>query len=189
MPTPVGHALGGLAAAFLTSSASRRAQMSPQVLTAAAAAAVTPDLDILVGAHRSYTHSIGATALVAAVSWLILRRRSTFRAKAVSESKSRRDPPAVVATMALASAFASHLVLDWLGKDTSAPPGLTLLWPFSSAYYLSGCDLFGEVSRRYWLPEEFIFGNLLAMGWELAVLTPLAFLAWVVWSGRTLKRG
>ena len=80
------------------------------------------------------------------------------------------------------------LVLDWLGKDTSPPPGLTVLWPFSRAYYQTGWDVFGEVSRRYWLPREFILGNLWAVAWEVAVLAPLLVIAWAFWSRRTLVR-
>ena len=49
MPTPVGHALGGLAAAFIADSAVRRPQLSPALLAAAAAIAVAPDLDLLIG--------------------------------------------------------------------------------------------------------------------------------------------
>ncbi len=56
----------------------------------------------------------------------------------------------------LMAAYGSHLVLDWTGKDTSSPPGLTIAWPFSATYYVSGWNLFGEVSRRYWLPQEFV---------------------------------
>ena len=36
---------------------------------------------------------------------------------------------------------------------------------------MSGLDIFGEVSRRYWLLNEFILGNLRAVSWELVVLT------------------
>ena len=79
-------------------------------------------------------------------------------------------PPALAA---LTAAYASHLVLDWTGKDTSPPSGLMLLWPFSSRYYMSGLDLFGEISRRYWLPDEFIIGNIKAAMWEFGLLAPL----------------
>ena len=173
MPTPIGHAMGGLAAAFLTNSFARRPKLTPAVVAACVAVAVSPDLDILAGHHRSYTHSIGATALVGIAGWLVLRRRV---------------PNAAAAASALTASYGSHLLLDWLGKDTSRPPGLTIFWPFSSEYFMSGLDLFGEVSRRYWLPNEFIVGNLAAVGWELGVLLPLLLLAWVVWSKRTLRR-
>lgn len=172
MPTPIGHAISGLAAAFLTNSFARRPELIPGVVLACVAVAVSPDLDILVGHHRSYTHSIGATGIVGLASWLVLRRR-VLNASAVSA--------------ALTAAYGSHPLLDWLGKDTSPPPGLTIFWPFSSEYFMSGLDLFGEVSRRFWLPSEFILGNLGAAAWELALLAPILIMTWARWSKRALK--
>ncbi len=172
MPTPVGHAIGGLAAAFLTNAAARRPRLTVPVLIAAAAVAVAPDFDILAGSHRTYTHSLGAVAIVGLAAWLILRRHHT-------------DATALAA--AIAAAYGSHLVFDLMGKDTRSPAGLTVLWPFSSSYYMTGWDVFKEVSRRYWLPGEFIFGNLSAVAWEIAVLVPLLVLAWIYWSNRTLR--
>ncbi len=171
MPSPVGHALGGLAAAFLVNALARRPALTVGLLATSAGLAVAPDLDILVGSHRTYTHSIGGVAIVAAAAWLVLRTR----------------PAGAAAAAALAAAYASHLALDWTSKDTSVPSGLTMLWPFTSRYYKSGLDLFGEVSRRYWLPDEFIIGNVKAAMWELVLLAPCVFLAWVFWSKRTLK--
>lgn len=171
MPTPVGHAIGGLAAALLSNTAARRPGLPPRVLLASVAVAMAPDLDLLVGSHRTYTHSIGGVAIVALVAAFALRRQPNARWWAA----------------AITAAHASHLVLDWLGKDTSRPPGLTILWPFSSTFFMSGLNLFDEISRRYWLPREFILGNLMALAWELFVLMPLLLIAWVVWSGRTLK--
>jgi len=168
MPSPVGHALGGLAAAFFINACSRRPGLTVGLLSAAAVLAVAPDLDILAGSHRTYTHSVGGVAIVGLASWLILRARAK-------------------AAAAVTAAYASHLALDWLSKDTSLPSGLTLLWPFTSRYYKSGLDLFGEISRRYWLPGEFIVRNLKAAAWELALVGPLLLLAWVVWSKRTLE--
>jgi inner membrane protein len=173
MPTPIGHAIGGLAAAFLTNSFARRPELTPGVLLACVGVAIAPDLDILASHHRSYTHSVGATAIVGLASWLVLRRRVS-------------NAPAVAT--ALTAAYGSHLLLDWLGKDTSRPPGLTIFWPFSSEYFMSGLDFFGEVSRRYWLFNEFILGNVRAVSWELALLTPLLIFTWARWSKRTLSR-
>jgi membrane-bound metal-dependent hydrolase YbcI (DUF457 family) len=172
MPTPVGHVLGGLAAAFLADSTGRRHQLSPALLIASAAVAVAPDLDLLVGSHRTYTHSVGAVLVVGLTSWLVARGRV---------------PNATRAAAILMAAYSSHLVVDWTGKDTSTPPGLMIAWPFSSAFYVSGWNLFGEVSRRYWLPEEFVFGNVAALAWEVLVLAPILLLAWAVWSKRTLQ--
>jgi hypothetical protein len=66
---------------------------------------------------------------------------------------------------------------------------LAVLLPFSSEYYISGYDIFWEVSRRYWAPGEFILGNLGAVAWEFALLTPLLALAWVFWSNASLRKG
>ena len=68
MPTPVGHALGGLTAAFLINAFARRPALTVGLLAASAAVAVSPDLDILVGSHRTYTHSVGAVVVVGAGS-------------------------------------------------------------------------------------------------------------------------
>ena len=174
MPTPLGHAIGGLAAGLLVNAAARRPGLSPGIVLTCAAVAVAPDFDILAGSHRTYTHSIAGVALTGLIAWLVVRGRV-------------RAP--LAAAVSIAAAHASHLFLDWLGKDTSRPPGLTILWPFSSEFYVSGLNLFGEVSRRYWLFNEFILGNLAAVAWELTVLVPVLLVAWVLWSGRTLKRG
>ena len=154
--------------------AARRPQLSPALLVAAAAIAVAPDLDLLIGLHRAYTHSLGAVCVVGITSWLVVRGRVPY--------------PMPAAAM-LTAAYGSHLLLDWMGKDTSSPLGLTIMWPFSARYYVSGWNLFGAVSRRYWLPREFIVGNLQALAWELMALVPVLLIAWVVWSKRTLAGG
>ncbi len=154
MPTPLGHAIGGLAAAFLVNSTAHRPRLTIPIVASAAALAVVPDLDILIGAHRAHTHSIAAIAIVGVLAWLVLRKRPADRS---------------LFAVTLAAAYGSHSLLDLLGKDTRIPRGLMVLWPFSSAYYVTGWDIFSEVSRRYWLPGEFIFGNLRAVFWELAV--------------------
>ena len=163
MPTPVGHALGGLATAWFSN---RRP--SKLLLVLCVVAAVAADLDILIQSHRSYTHSVGAAVLVAIVVWGTARWL-------------RRPPHSTAARVALtiAAAYSTHIVLDWLGKDTAPPEGLLALWPFSSRYYISGADLFMEISRRYWKPDEFIVGNLKAGAWELLLLGPIVVLAYL----------
>jgi membrane-bound metal-dependent hydrolase YbcI (DUF457 family) len=146
--------------------------MTPGVLLAAVAVAMAPDLDLLAGSHRTYTHSIGATAIVAVVCGVVLGRRHA----------------ALSSVLSISAAHSSHVLFDWLGKDSSRPPGLTALWPFSTRFFVSGLDLFGEVSRRYWLPEQFILGNLQVLAWELFVLVPICVISWIVWSNRTVRR-
>lgn len=170
MPSPVGHALGGLTAAFIVNAFARRPGLTLPMLAAAAAISISPDLDLLIGSHRTYTHSVGAVSVVFLVCWVAFRKRAS----------------SVNTAAMLAAAYASHTALDWLSKDTSYPSGLTALWPFTWTYYKSGLNAFGEISRRYWRPEEFIVGNMKAAAWECAVLAPLLLAAWVFWSKRTL---
>jgi len=171
MPTPLGHAVAGVAAAFLSNAAARQPRLTMPVIFSAAVVAVAPDLDILVGSHRTYTHSVAAPVVVGVIAWIVLRRA----------------PNPLALAVALASAVASHAFLDLLGRDTSEPAGLMVWWPFSHAYCMSGWGIFSEVSRRYWRPEEFIWGNLLALAWEMIVLVPVFVFAWAVWSRKTIR--
>jgi membrane-bound metal-dependent hydrolase YbcI (DUF457 family) len=188
MPSPVAHLLAGVSTAWaadaLASSRYRPASDSLAVSAAlpamapltmlCAALAVAPDIDILSSSHRTVTHSVGALCLVAATVALAARWRGW---------------PVFATTLACAIAFGSHLLLDWLGHDSSLPAGLMALWPFSDAFYISGIDLFADVSRRYWRPEEFVFGNALSISRELAILLPVAAVAWVARArGRRLAR-
>lgn len=125
-------------------------------------AATIPDADILVGPHRTYSHSVAAAIAAGVVTGIIARMLGA---------------PAVRFAVLCALAYASHVVLDWLGTDTAAPRGVMAWWPIASTYYVSGLDLFSEVSRRYWKPDEFIWGNLLSVGRELLILGPVAVAA------------
>ncbi|HUP39194.1 MAG TPA: metal-dependent hydrolase [Vicinamibacterales bacterium] len=173
MPSPAAHALGGLATAFVVDAVRRKPLLTPALVVTAAAAGMAPDLDLLFGSHRTYTHSLGAVLIVGVMSWVVTAGRGRLR-------------DATRTAAILAAAYGSHLALDWMSKDTATPSGVMMVWPWSSAYYVSGWNVFGEVSRRYWRPEEFIFGNLRALTWELAVMTPLLLIAWVWWSRSTL---
>src|SRR5688572_27584944 len=138
MPTPMGHAIGGLAVAWLVQSINRRLRSANSIAggtlpIACGVMAMVPDVDLLISSHRTVTHSIGAVVVVGMATWLILRR----------------SPHAAGWIFALTAAYGSHVLLDWLGKDSSRPVGLMVLWPFSSRFYISGLDLFREVSRRY----------------------------------------
>ena len=158
MPGPIGHALGGLSTAWATAPRAARS-----LAIACAILAAVPDIDVLFGGHRGPTHSVGALAIVTAAAAIF--------------AGARRLPSGRIA-VACSLAYASHLLLDWLGKDTAPPHGIMVLWPLTSRYYASGVDLFPEISRRYWKPDEFIVGNLLSLGWELALLLPIAAIAY-----------
>ena len=83
---------------------------------------------------------------------------------------------------AVGLAVLSHVLLDWLGKDSSTPRGLMALWPWTPAYYISDLNLFNAVDRRYWL-EGFWRRNAIAVAKEVAILLPAVILA-TRWSAR-----
>jgi hypothetical protein len=155
MPSPIGHALAGLAAGWLVeppraSPAAARERWTSGLVFAAAG--VLPDVDLVFGAHSGPTHGLGAACLAGLAAFLITRRPRL--------------------SSAVAAAYASHVLLDWLGTDTSPPIGIMALWPFSRGYYESHIHIFMAISRRYWLPE-FWSGNLRALVRELLILVPV----------------
>jgi hypothetical protein len=175
MPSPVGHLVAGVTIAWIAEAlpslrhhrppaSALRAAVTPLVLTCAAIA-LAPDLDILFSSHRTITHSVGALGLVVAAAAL---------------AAGWRGWPVLGTTLACGMALGSHICLDWLGHDSSSPAGLMALWPFSDAYYISGIDLFADVSRRYWKPEEFIVKNAWSVGREIVILLPVAALGWLL---------
>ena len=84
MPTPIGHALGGIAAgyfvtglfagsrAFLKASVARTTCTKDNTVLVSvvtlACMGMLPDIDFLFAAHREFTHSIGATIAVMMVA-------------------------------------------------------------------------------------------------------------------------
>jgi len=162
MPSPVGHALGGLIVGLLT-----RARLTdkpyPQYLphqthlTICAVAACLPDIDFLWGRHNMETHSLGFAVLVglAAYAW-------------------QRSPRL---GLACTLACASHVLFDWLGSDTTPPLGVVALWPLSNEFYFADVPVFQAISRRYWLPN-FVTHNLLAVAREIAILLPIVAVVW-----------
>jgi membrane-bound metal-dependent hydrolase YbcI (DUF457 family) len=182
MPSPFGHALGGIAMSWLADLApgpracpvTRRDapfyERAGGLLTLACAAlAMAPDADLLLRAHRTATHSVTAVAVVTIVVAVVtgwVTRRASF--------------PATRVTLMCGAAYASHLLLDWLGVDRSPPPGLQLLWPFSRTWFISGVDLFVQTERRRLFSIASIRTNLFAMAWEAAVLLPVLAVLWLI---------
>jgi membrane-bound metal-dependent hydrolase YbcI (DUF457 family) len=179
MPSPIGHALAGITAGWLV--APPPVRPGRQALWCAAAfgaAAAAPDIDLLfgdsvLGGHRGSTHGLGAAVLVGVGVWVVGRvARLAAGHRASEEAGSLRRPRAA---LAVALAYASHTLLDWLGNDTYPPIGIMALWPLSHDYYQSRLHLFMAVSREYWVPE-FWSSNALALAGELAILLPVAAL-------------
>jgi membrane-bound metal-dependent hydrolase YbcI (DUF457 family) len=169
MPSPVGHALGGIAVGWRLMPAKDR--RSAVVL---AAIAIVPDLDLIVGTHRGASHSVGVAVIagvVAAVLW------SAFAA-----SPLRRY--ALRVGLAVAFVWGSHVLLDWLSNDTRPPIGIMALWPVTHEYYKAPIEIFPPVSRRYWESRFWLY-NLRAIVAELLILGPLTGV--VLWWSRRAR--
>lgn len=119
------------------------------------------DLDLLVGAHRTYSHSLGASILILLATMAI----------------TPASEPRILTGVACGAAYASHLLLDWLGADTSVPIGIMALWPFSSNFYEAPIPWFLSTERRFWLPQ-FWHVNLAAAWREIITLVPIAASIW-----------
>lgn len=172
MPSSVGHALAGYAVALLSGRDLRSGW--PYVL-----AATAPDLDVLASAlrdrpidyRRRRSHSIGA-ALAAGL--------------AVGGASWARGHGFFHGAMTGAGAYASHLALDYLGKE--AQDGLPYLWPFSERRFAGSRPLFRTIySRR----GRFFTGlltkrNLRRIGREVLILAPAVAVAGAVgrWANR-----
>jgi membrane-bound metal-dependent hydrolase YbcI (DUF457 family) len=163
VPSPVGHVLAGVAAGWLVAGAPRgRVALRESCIFGALGA--SPDLDLLIGAHSGPTHSVGATAIVAAGVLVVSRLARVDR---------RFTRPALLFALACAAAYGSHVLLDWLATDSSPPIGIMALWPFTYAHYESDVHLFMAISRRYHQGWLFVRQNTLAVLRELLILIPV----------------
>jgi len=79
-----------------------------------------------------------------------------------------------------AAAYATHLLLDWLGVDNYPPRGIQALWPFSDAWFISDLDVFRQTARRQLATAAVIRLNVLAIAQETAILLPIVAALWLV---------
>ena len=160
MPSPVGHALAGLAVGWLVQGTPPLKPKTAWVREAAlfGTLGVLPDVDLLFDAHSGPTHGVGAAALVGLAALLIWPGQPAAR---------------VQAAIACALAYASHILLDWLGSDSSPPIGIMALWPMSRDYFESSFHVFMAISRRYWQGAAFWGQNLIALAREVVILGPI----------------
>jgi len=168
MPTPIGHALAGAALA-LVALPPPRPSVSTSTWTAVALVAgmaAAPDLDLLFQAHRTATHSLGSIVLIT-----ILARVVTGKVTASSGDAWR-----LAALCGLA--WGSHVLLDWMGADTSSPRGVQVLWPFSDRWFISEWDVFRRVERRHPFEPATMTANLLTVAQEIVLMLPVVAGAW-----------
>ena len=167
MPSPVGHAIGGMLVGLILA---RRGRLAAWGLLAhrslggggglgqlgvLAVVACLPDLDFLWGRHNMETHSLGAAVLagLAVLAWTRGRNRRL--------------------AMAVTLAWSTHVLFDWLGSDDTPPLGVMAMWPITSTFYFADAFVFEAISRRYWL-ENFYSHNLSAVLREVLLLGPIA---------------
>ena len=161
MPSPVGHALGGLIAH--AAGADRRDLQDWPRIVLVAVAACAPDLDLLLGfatfgqRHRAESHSLGAAlASGILVAWL---------------ARTRRCVRSSWLGALVALGWASHVLLDLIGSDSQPPLGLMALWPWSNAYFKAPLVLFLDIGRT--LRASTVWQNAVAAAWEIVLLLPI----------------
>jgi LexA-binding, inner membrane-associated putative hydrolase len=164
MPSPAGHALGGLLVGMGTLPESKGFKRD---LAICAVAACLPDIDFLWRRHAMETHSVGAAVIAGLVVFALSRRRSL--------------------ALACTLAWCSHVLFDWLGSDDFPPLGVMALWPFSHDFYFANAFIFEAISRRY-RESGFWVQNLWAVAKEvLILLPPLIVLAYWRFSRRSVQ--
>lgn len=177
MPSPVGHAIAGVAVGWLIAPQPARARRD-QILRVAAfgLAATIADVDLLVGIHRGPTHSLAAAVLAGIATWAWCVARWPRDPVKEAGRGVERSAGALRFALAIAAAYATHSLLDWLGTDSSPPIGIMPLWPVSRGFYESPFHVFMAISRRYWLPDFWMY-NARAIARELTILGPVLLVA------------
>jgi membrane-bound metal-dependent hydrolase YbcI (DUF457 family) len=174
MPTPIGHALGGIAAgAFIVRRADSTFPLAGRrvpIVLVFALLGMLADVDFLMQeGHRHATHSLAAAGAVGVVAVFVAERRPLL-------------------WLASSAAYATHVLLDWLGMDTAAPFGLMALWPFDSTYYQSSLQVFYPVCRQYWLLDCWV--RLAWSVWyELLFVGPFALAGVLLMRHRRVRHG
>jgi membrane-bound metal-dependent hydrolase YbcI (DUF457 family) len=179
MPTPVGHSLAGIAVALAGQRGQRhrdfRGFLASPTTVLCVGLATLPDVDLLVPEfHRTATHSVTVTAVVAFVA-AVMTARPTSGTSGAMDFLRRIAWSAVVM---FAAAHASHLLLDWLNCDTSEQPGIQALWPLSDRWFSSGWCVFPAEERRQIFTVAAMVRNLTVLGWELGILGPPVVALW-----------
>ena len=167
MPSPLGHTLAALTVHALTAR-DRGELFDVRRISVALGAGLAPDLDLLLkfvdgrNHHQAQTHSLGFALLAAAAAFALARWRGW--------------PAAGRLALLAGAAWTSHVLLDYLGRDTHPPIGLMALWPVSSGYFKFPWPIFSDIGRT--LDFETMRHNAVAVAWEAVLLVPPLLLCW-----------
>ena len=132
-------------------------------------AALAPDVDLLFrfadgrNHHNYETHSVGCAIAAGLLALAAAKLQGWTRP----------------GRLAIAAGFGwlSHVLLDYLNRDTTPPIGIMALWPFDGGFYKFPHPLFLDIGRT--LTWATAGHDALAAVWEVVVLTPL--LLGVLW--------
>jgi len=168
VPSPLAHALAGLAVHIATAPADQIADRRRALVTIGGALA--PDLDFAwklvdgVNHHQAQGHSLGVGLLLAALVAAVAAGRGAPRPLGLG--------------LAALLGWGSHLLLDLMNVDTNPPIGLMALWPFSAGYYKSPWPVFLDIGRT--LNWRTVRHDTLAIAWEVLVLGLVLVAVWRV---------
>lgn len=129
MPTPIGHALGGYAAAEAATPETGGRNSKWAIVLLAVVVAISPDFDFIPGLlvnnipkyHRTMSHGVPAALVVASVLTVLLRgwwKGALWQLWVL-----------------LFAAYMSHVVLDIVTPDPTGGSGIRPLWPLSSVWF------------------------------------------------------
>lgn len=194
MPSSIGHAFAGATIVWAV-----RGPTAWKLTALCALFAALPDIDLVYRpAHRTVTHSISVAILVtiiavAVTAWVTrwsqpgrnavgsgadpVRNRVATASDPIRSQVGYRCDRYLIG-LACGLAWSSHVLLDWLGADASAPYGIQALWPFSDRWFISGWDLFPGTERRQPFTTRAILINLRAAVQEIAIIGSVALAIW-----------
>lgn len=177
MPSPVGHSLMGYIIYGVASrpGAVRKLPLHQwPIILLYLFSANAPDLDFIPGFlvghpnqyHHGISHSIGFALLFAltfSFLLILLKRDNFWKNFAI-----------------LFCLYFSHIFLDYLSIDTTAPYGEPLFWPLSNTYYIAPFAFLPAIQRTSsgsgFIQSLFSAHNLWAASVESFLLLPLILL-------------
>jgi membrane-bound metal-dependent hydrolase YbcI (DUF457 family) len=168
-----------MSVAYAADIAGRR-RSSPRFVALCAGLAALPDADLLIpgalmpAAHRTFTHSVTAACVIFIVAAAVTGQVTRLRAGRFGVQARWRT--ATICGLA----YATHLLLDWLGADNFAPYGIQMFWPWSDRWFISNLDVFRQTARRAFFTAPIIRQNAIAVAQELAILVPIVAVLWLV---------
>lgn len=181
MVSPVGHSVAGWAVYRACHVGKPGFAPRSCLFLLSLVVASAPDLDFIPGFfvgdlnrfHQGISHSLGFMLMLATVGAVLGGRQLVGGAARF-----------VILFCAL---YGSHLVLDCLTFDGSAPIGIPIFWPLSGERFISGWTLFDAVHHGIpgsdtvaFLRSSFSLHNIGVALIEVLVLTPIALaVGWI----------